>query len=96
MVYTLGESLLDIIIESLDKVAAKPGGSMLNATISLCRAGIPASLITELGDDETGNLIVDFLKKNNASTDLITHYGDSKTVLAIAVLDEEKNPPILF
>ena len=96
MVYTLGESLLDIIIENLDKVAAKPGGSMLNATVSLCRAGIPVSLITELGDDETGNLIVDFLQKNHASTNLITRYKDSKTVLAIAVLDENKKPTYTF
>ena len=96
MVYTLGESLLDIIIENLDKVAAKPGGSMLNATVSLCRAGVPVSLITELGDDETGKLIVDFLQKNHASTKLITRYKDSKTVLAIAVLDENKKPTYTF
>lgn len=96
MVYTLGESLLDIIIENLDNVAAKPGGAMLNATVSLCRAGIPVSLITELGDDETGNLVVDFLQKNHASTNLITRYKDSKTVLAIAVLDENKKPTYTF
>lgn len=96
MVYTLGESLLDIIIENLDKVAAKPGGSMLNATVSLCRAGVSVSLITELGDDETGNLIVDFLQKNHASTNLISRYKDSKTVLAIAILDENKKPTYTF
>jgi len=96
MVYTLGESLLDIILENLDKVTAKPGGSMLNATISLCRAGIPVSLITELGDDETGNLIMDFLQNNHVSTELVTRYKDSKTVLAIAILDKNKKPTYTF
>ncbi|MBE0650328.1 MAG: carbohydrate kinase [Bacteroidales bacterium] len=96
MVYTLGESLLDIIIEDLNKVAAKPGGSMLNATVSLCRAGIPAALITELGDDETGNLIVDFLQKSHASVNLITRYKAGRTVLAIATLDADKKPHYTF
>ncbi len=96
MVYTLGESLLDIIIENLNQVAAKPGGSMLNATLSLCRAEIPVSLITELGDDEIGTLIIDFLKKHNASTKLIIRYEDNKTSVAIAVLDTEKKPHYSF
>lgn len=96
MVYTLGESLLDIILENLDNVTAKPGGSMLNATISLCRAGIPVSLITELGDDETGNLIVNFLQKNHASTELITRYQEHKTTLAVAVLNKDKKPAYTF
>lgn len=96
MVYTLGESLLDIIIENLDRVAAKPGGSMLNATLSLCRAGIPVSLITELGNDEIGTLIIHFLEKHHAATNLITRYEGIKTSLAIAVLDADKKPHYTF
>lgn len=96
MVYTLGESLLDIIIENLDSVTTRPGGSMLNTTLSLQRAGIPATLITELGDDEVAGLIIEYLQKFKIPTDFITRYSNNKTSLAIAVLDNEKKPHYTF
>ena len=43
MVYALGESLLDIIVSSMDDVAIRPGGAMLNTSISLGRSQIEVS-----------------------------------------------------
>ncbi len=49
MIYTLGESLLDIIFTDEQNIIANAGGGMLNTSISLSRAGIDVSLISELG-----------------------------------------------
>lgn len=96
MVYTLGESLLDIIISSMDNVIAKPGGAMLNAAVSLGRSDINVSLVTELGDDSTSVQIMSFLQSNNVATNFIHSYEDNNASLAIALLDENKKPKYTF
>ncbi|MBU3927393.1 MAG: carbohydrate kinase, partial [Bacteroidetes bacterium] len=74
MNYTLGESLLDIIFTNLNDVAAKPGGSMLNAAVSLGRMNLPVTHISEMGSNMVAELMLDFLEKNGVNTDYITQY----------------------
>ncbi|MBW6477785.1 MAG: carbohydrate kinase [Bacteroidales bacterium] len=88
-VYAIGETLLDIIFEEHQVKAAKPGGSMLNSAVSLGRAGMDVSLITEFGHDQTGNLILRFLEKNHVQTRNIHLYKNGKTPLAMAFLNEK-------
>jgi fructokinase len=96
MIYTLGESLLDIIISSMDNTVVRPGGAMLNTSVSLGRSNLEVSLITELGDDNTSKLILDFLSKNKVEIDYITKYERNNTSLALAFLDENKKPSYTF
>jgi len=96
MVYTLGESLLDIIISSIDDAVVRPGGAMLNTAVSLGRSDIEVALITELGDDDTSNLITSFLKSNNVTLNFIKHYSNNTTSLALAFLDNNKKPKYTF
>ncbi len=96
MVYTLGESLLDIIITTLDDVVVRPGGAMLNTAVSLGRSDINVRLITELGDDNTSKIITSFLQKNNVATNFIQSYNNNNTSLALAFLDENKKPSYTF
>ena len=95
-IYTLGESLIDIIFEC-DKVKdAIPGGSMLNTAISLGRMGLDIHHITELGNDSGGNLIEQFLKTNHVKNDNITKYKNHQTALALAFLDANNNANYTF
>lgn len=88
MIWCLGESLYDIVFQGGQPVWAVPGGSMLNAAVSAARYGEPVTLITELGNDETGKLISDFLQKNGIDTSRI-HYYTGNTTLALAFLNEK-------
>jgi len=96
MVYALGESLLDIIISSMDDVVVRPGGAMLNTSISLGRSNIDVSLITELGDDNTSDLILSFLKDNTVYRQYVNLYYKNNTSLALAFLDDNKKPSYTF
>ena len=96
MIYTLGESLLDIIVENRDKVITRAGGSMLNVAVSLARAKVDVTLISELGDDQTSAFIVDFLKMNKVNTRYIKKYYHNNTSLALAFLDADKKPTYTF
>ncbi len=96
MIYTLGESLMDLIFESESKIIAKSGGAMLNLSVSLGRCGLEVSLISELGDDIVGDKIVNFLRENNVDEKYINRYVHNKSPLALAVLDENSVPAYSF
>jgi len=96
MIYTLGESLMDIIITSDGQTEEKPGGSMLNVAVSLGRAGKEVSLISEIGDDETGRALTAFLSENGISTQLVRKYPGCRTSVAKATLDAHHKPDYTF
>ena len=95
-VLAIGETVFDIIFRHRQPVAARPGGSMLNSAVSLGRAGIPVQMITELGDDETGRLVLDFLKENGVATSYIKPVAGFKTTVSLAFLDEKGNANYSF
>jgi fructokinase len=95
-VFCIGETVLDIIFQDNNVVAAKPGGSMLNTAVSLGRAGIPVYFISDYAKDHAGDLIHNFLSDNGISTEYISRYPDGKTSLALAFLDQKKNADYSF
>jgi fructokinase len=91
-----GESLLDLIISPEGTTVARPGGSTLNACISLGRLGFPVWFISAMGADHAGDLIFHFLQENKVHTDFIYRYKDGQTALALAFLDEKKEARYSF
>ena len=89
-IYTLGEVVYDILFKNGQPVAAKPGGSMLNSSISLGRSGLPVSFTGTCGDDQAGKLISAFLKDNKVDTEFL-HHENSSTIIALAFLDDQNN-----
>ena len=87
-VYCIGETVLDIIFSDDKPVAAKPGGSLMNAAVSLTRAGIRVQLISELFRDDPGRMILQFLTESGVSTDYVMQYREGNTPIALAFLDE--------
>lgn len=65
----IGETILDIIFRNNQPSHAVPGGSTFNTLISLGRLGVPATFISEIGKDTVGDIIIDFMKKNDVCTE---------------------------
>jgi len=95
-IYGIGETLLDIIFKNGQPQAAKPGGAMLNSTVSLGRIGLPVSLVSEYADDDVGAIIDKFLHENGVGTTFVDHFRNGKTALAIAVLNERNDASYTF
>lgn len=95
-IFTIGETVYDIIFKDHQPVIARAGGSMLNASVSLGRLGLPVSFISEIGKDLTGLNIIEFLNENNVDTRLVDHFLDGKTAIALAFLDERQNAEYSF
>jgi fructokinase len=92
----IGETVYDIIFRNGQPVAARVGGSMLNTAVSLGRCGINVEMISELGDDHVGRLVLDFLNKNGVSTSSIKPVKGFKTPVSLAFLDENGNAHYSF
>jgi fructokinase len=94
-IYTIGEIVFDIMFKSGQPVAAKPGGSMLNSSISLGRSGLPVGFTGTCGNDDVGRLVAGFLAENGVNTEFL-FLENSQTIIALAFLDEQNNATYSF
>lgn len=94
--FGIGETVLDIIFKQDQPQAANPGGSVFNSMTSLGRAGIPATFISQTGDDHVGELIVNFLRRNGVCPDFIYRQPQSKSHISLAFLDENNDAHYQF
>jgi fructokinase len=95
-IIAVGETVYDIIFHQGQPIAAKPGGSMLNTAVSMGRCGLKVEMITELGDDQVGKIVLDFLEGNGVSTSFIKPVKGFKTPVSLAFLDEQGNANYSF
>jgi fructokinase len=95
-IYTIGETLLDIIFKGADPQTAKPGGAAFNTSITLGRLGAPINFISEIGNDRVGDLIQDFMEDNGVKSRYISRYPDGQSTIALAFLDEKSDAEYQF
>lgn len=96
VIFAIGETIYDIIFDQGQPRAARPGGSMLNTAVSLGRCGLQVEMITELGDDNVGRFVLDFLIENGVSTSFVKAPAGLKTPVALAFLNEQGNADYSF
>ena len=92
----IGETVLDIIFKNDQPIGAVPGGSVFNGIISLGRAGVSVSFISEAGNDRVGRAIIKFMKDNGVEADGVNVYPDSKSPISLAFLDEKNDAEYIF
>lgn len=96
MIYTIGETVIDLIFKNMQPQSAKVGGSALNTSVSLGRLGNNVSFISEIGNDELGKWCIAFLQENHIYTSNLISYKDKKTSLALAFLNEKNDAKYQF
>lgn len=93
----IGETVLDVIFRNDNPMAAVPGGSTFNAMISLGRTIGKTSpetmirMVTEVGDDHIGDIIVSFMEKNGVCTDAVTRHAGGQSHISMAFLDDNND-----
>lgn len=92
----IGETVFDIIFKNNQPIAAKPGGSSFNALISLGRTKTPALFISDIGKDKVGDIILDFLKKNNINKRYVNQHEACKTAVSLAFLNDKNDAEYEF
>ena len=94
-IFGLGEIVYDILFKEMQPVAAKAGGSVLNALVSLARVGQEVYMISETGSDLVADGIISFLKENSVNTEFINKL-DGMSTLALAYLNEKNEAQYQF
>lgn len=92
----IGETILDIIFKDNQPQRAIPGGSVFNGLVSLGRLGTPVSFISEVGNDQVGDIILKFMEENHISTQYVDRFPDGKSPVSLAFLDQENNANYTF
>lgn len=92
----IGETVLDIIFKDEQPIGAYPGGSTFNAIISLARAGVQTTFISETGNDRVGKNIIKFLDDNGVDSSNVNVFSNSKSPLSLAFLNENNDAEYIF
>ena len=86
MVVVVGEALIDVVVEPDGDTEEAPGGSPLNVAVGLGRLEVPATLITQVGFDQRGRMVVAHVTGSDAEI-LAVPPDNGRTSTAIARLD---------
>lgn len=92
----IGETILDIIFKGDKPIEAVPGGSTFNCMVSLGRAGVPATFISEIGADRVGDHVLRFIEQNGVDTSCINVYPGAKSPVSLAFLNERNEASYAF
>ena len=92
----IGETIYDIIFQNGQPTAGVPGGSAFNCLISLGRAGVPVTFISETGNDRVGEIILEFMRENGVSTEYMQVYPEGKSAISLAFLNEQSDAQYQF
>jgi len=84
----VGEALVDIVVPLEGRPENAPGGSPLNVAVGLSRLGLDTLLVTQLGDDDHGRLVLDHVTESGVEVDAGSVLPGHRTSTATARLDE--------
>jgi fructokinase len=92
----IGETILDLIFENEQPKRSVPGGSVLNAMVSLSRLDVPVTFISETGDDRVGDMVCRFMAQNGIETDYVDRFEGRRSPISLAFLGVDKNADYIF
>lgn len=95
-VFALGEALLDFITENGRDFTLLPGGSVVNAAISLSRIQGNVFLLSDLCNDAAGISMRNALHESGISTEYCCSVANMKSSIALAFLDSNKDAYYTF
>ena len=86
MIVVAGEALIDLVVDHDGDTSETPGGSPLNVAVGLARLEVPATLISQVGHDEHGEMVVQHVEASGA-TMIAVPTSTGRTSVATARLD---------
>ncbi len=87
MIVVVGEALVDVVIDADGDPIETPGGSPLNVAVGLVRLEVPATLLSQVGHDERGGLVVQHVTNSGAEF-VVVPTSSGRTSIATARLDD--------
>lgn len=99
-VVSIGELLIDLVplpgTDGSMRFVAKPGGAPGNVAVGVARLGGRAAMLTKVGEEAFGRLLVQTLRDNGVCTDGIRTTSRRRTGLAVVTLTDEGDRDFFF
>ena len=93
-VVVFGEALCDLFPDARGMTLSTeralrplPGGAPSNVTIQVARLGAPVNLVTAVGDDPLGAVVLDALEHEGVDTRAVKRDEERRTGLTLVMLD---------
>jgi len=86
MIVVVGEALIDVVVDADGDSSETPGGSPLNVAVGLARLDVPALLVSQIGHDPRGGVLVRHLESSGAEV-MALPTASGRTSVATAHLD---------
>ena len=86
MIVVAGEALIDVVVDHDGDSSETPGGSPLNVAVGLARLDVPTTLVSQVGHDERGGLVVQHVTASGAEI-VAVPTTTGRTSVATAHLD---------
>jgi fructokinase len=93
---SIGEALVDIIKLPGKPVIFSPGGAPANVACAVSNLGQEAVLLSKLGDDDNGKLILEALRMKGVHTDYILTTDAHQTTVANVLVDKKGQRTFTF
>ena len=102
-VITYGRSSIDLYSANIgadfvdiQAFNAYVGGSPLNIAVGARRLGLTSALLTAIGQDQVGDFLLNFLKKEGVETKFIPRIAGSRTSAVILGIQPPDNFPLVY
>ena len=86
-IYTIGETVFDIMFVDGKPTGGNPGGSVLNSAVTLGRLGLNPVFMSDFCNDLIGQQIAVFLNNNHVEPHQLVDGSTMQTSIALAFLD---------
>ena len=100
---TLGRVSMDLFsenigapFEQIESFETGVGGSPTNIAIGSSRLGLKVAAITAVGEDKTGDFVIDYLQHENVATDFIPRKAGTRTGMAVVGVQPPAQFPLVF
>ncbi len=100
---TLGRVSIDLFsenigapFEQIKSFETGVGGSPTNIAIGSSRLGLNVAAITAVGEDKTGDFVIDYLQGENVATDFIPRKAGTRTGMAVVGVQPPAQFPLVF
>ncbi len=100
---TIGRSSIDLYSQNIGApfvditgFDAFVGGSPLNIAVGAQRLGLSTAIFTGIGQDKVGDFILNFLRKENVSVELISKVQDARTSAVILGIEPPDKFPLVY
>ena len=92
----IGKGVFDVDSTHVDSISMTPGGDAVNESVTCASLGLKTAIVSYVGDDNGGRVIIDALSSKGVDTSGIEIFSNESTQTAVPLIDKTGQRHFLF